>query len=402
MILRKRLGMVVATLVGGAFVALVAAASPAAAVAAALITAAILGVILSPSARQWVLGHSGQVRILGFALLVGGPLVLPLLAIAAGLYESNAGLVTGAGVVLGGLGAAAVILPTSLASAARDHARVRAVSHHRSGETPVSAVRLALGSFAVLARDALPLLRIFGPWAMLNWIVYVAADAAIARGGEATDLFPALLVLAAGVWMVLFTWPVLIVAWSRFVIERRYPPGGLALPDRAYLSVLWRGALLIGLLVTASEMAVSQAPMLAQLVGLGDTATVAGLLQAAAFLGGFLLMSSFALVIPARAAGDREMSSAISAACLGRFHGGHVLGLVLILAPFLVLRELLQALPPGGGFLLRAGLSLLMVAVNLAAVAAVTTFFARLYSDCRTIGLVEELEHDPQLLGKAA
>lgn len=310
--------------------------------------ALITGVSVHRPTRDFLAAHARLFFWLGLSIAIGGPLALIVVGLSFGI-DPDQPMVTG--ILIGAMivGALLLSLPRSLRRTAQlaDNPvpKPKVPTRFNGWSQAWSALRCAPNNIWVFLRLALP-------WALILSIVpQVTLAVGLARYGSGFHFFlPAGTKVSDAVRLLWWQLPTLVVlalavpsfaiAWHRFVIGDRRGAQRFVWPDRAVWSYLWRLAIMMSMLGTFIRMVVSgNAKDFAGVLGTSHVMVVAGLLYLATVILFVFGASSYALVFPAVAVGDKDRANLHAAfgavPILGRTYA---IGFVFALLPYFILR----------------------------------------------------------------
>ena len=295
-------------------------------------------------------------------------------------------------------GIALTILPRSMAALKRTEKAGAARKIDQPSRKEFSGIDEAWSALQTVVRDWAPFARLAGPWIILLWAVpfiglHIAAfnsgtalsllDPPIGKVDTATELLaerlPTIVVSA-------FAFPIALVNWHRYILSGTLPRIGLSAPLGVTARYLWRLWMIVLLFSILIRLAASNAPDVARLLGTPDKLLVAeilfwGVLCVEVFLG-----SSFALVLPAVAMGNRNFLGTDSLRVSKPLGNSFRMGFVFSLLPFVLawwaIAELLDRFAITGPRLSLASYSLWLMptAAMFLALTSCATYLSRIYA----------------------
>ncbi len=309
----------------------------------------------------------------------------------------------------GMLGIAIVMLPR-VTKGYRDHAddtgpfaRAR---HYRDvpSVTGFSGKEAGMAAVKYVLSNALPFLRIAGPWALIIWALPFAIIQLVAySNGKVVGLLdpigtkmPADFV--ATIWWASFaiaSWlfvPIIAVAWHRYVLENRFPLSPIALPDlrwRRYLALYGFGPLM--LLLAASWFTRSISPHIVSAVGGGNAAPIESV-GAWVFASAFVFLTTpYAIVLPSVAIDEWDSDPTAFLISKPRLLRSVGAGALFAVAPFAVAQQAFALATRARIFpisdLASAADSFAQVLLLVAALAAWATYLSRVYEAVKDLSV---------------
>lgn len=334
----------------------------------ALGLAMAIGVVaLVPSLRAWLVRNRSAALVAGLVMMAAG-LVLPVLLL--GRYDAQ--WLVGGAVVLFVAGLALALLPRAATRMQEAYAAAPAVQRLRAAAVPAgfSGPREAMAAYGAVAARPLQWLLVAGPWVVVHGAV-VAALILTRHARPAGEVdWGAVAAVLAGALLTLLALPSIAVGWSRTILLGR-TPWTAALPGRAALGLAWP-LLLIAFVAGGAERAFAgQAHQIDAWLGAGAPVTGAQVVDWAITALVLFYLAMVALVVPARAVGERAMTSSMSRAAVRKLGGSYFLGLLAVGLPWMALDAGLQAI---AGSVQAAGLA--AVALTLGGLVVRAVFLA--------------------------
>jgi hypothetical protein len=230
-------------------------------------------------------------------------------------------------------------LPKMIAQSAQVRREMDALKVAAPAPTNFNGYREGFSAPVSLVHDARAFLKIAAPWAALvaaGFCLILEFGLKSGRGSTAAML-ALFAIFGLGIAAIYVVVPTVLVAWFRWVIERRAPPGFIALPDRAVLSFAWR------IWIALTALGVIGRSVTPTIVGFAHTITpayaetIGATAEFAIDLLLTMLFSSVALVLPAVAVRDKAFNRTIAMIQGRKLWPGLPVGLLLSLAPYPVL-----------------------------------------------------------------
>lgn len=192
----------------------------------------------------------------------------------------------------------------------------------------------------------------------------------------------------------LLFWPVsmvafstILVTWHRYLLENYQPRFVIPLPSwRAvrYLFGLWITICLFGVLAL---VAFSNGPDLARLIGAKDGLLVSELAFLAALLLAIYIGSSYALVLPAIAVGDRQFGAmdalVMTRSSAMRYRIGFMVSLLPVALAYLSTYAVLDAFWNQGDWTTRYALGAIPLTLFILGLAICATYLSRVYEEAK-------------------
>lgn len=354
-----------------------------------------------PPVGSYIYDRPRTIFWVGFSLIAGG------LAAMFGLFFTSAyfgipSSVTGtdsisvaimwvmmAGIVL-------TILPRSIAALKRAEKTEVAPKLSLPAHNEFNGVREAWIAVLTVLRNWAPFARLVGPWIVLLWAapfvgLHIAAYSnglapsvfamPVGKLDAATELFgerlPLLLASA-------FALPMALVGWHRYILSDTIPTFGSGAPFGIAIRYLWRLWMISVLFSVLPRLVASNAPDLAGLFGISDKLFVEEFLFWGVLFGIVYMGSSFALVLPAVAVGNRDFLGTDSIRIAKLLGNSFRVGFVLSFLPFALAWwgavELLDRFGIIGFSLANHSLWLVPTALIFLAFASCATYLSRIYA----------------------
>ncbi len=300
----------------------------------------------APPVARFISAHRRVVFWTGIAMTVGG--VGAIFAFARVLPPPGGRVfkvVSLALAVIPMAGIGIALMPRSVAASERARARLAERKPQPLRPAAFSGVKEAWTATATTVGALFPFLRLVGPWVALLWALpYVGVHFALLRSGMIPTFFatptgaidPGVEIADGGLpflFTALIGVPTALVAWHRYVIAARKPRSPLPLPDLATLRYLFRLWMLFILLSLPLRLAASNASDVARLLGISNRAGVALAIYAIGLAAILWLGSSYALVFPAVAEGNRDFLSMDAVRAAKPLGNAFRLGVFLSLLP---------------------------------------------------------------------
>jgi hypothetical protein len=245
----------------------------------------------------------------------------------------------------------------------------------------------------------LPFFRLAGVWIVIVWLapllgLYLVSNASghsINTLVTSTDKGAVAATFVATYFCFVLTMlvalPTVLVAWHRYILENKLPRFVLPSPNwqaMRYLFRLWIILILFGILV---RIAFTNGPDLAKLLRIKDAALVSGSLFWSALVIEIYLGSSYALVFPAIALGNRQFVSMDSLVMIKRSPRAFRLGFIFSLLPLTLawgIYAMIDRLWDQSDWLLRYGLRAIPLTLLFVSFGSCATYISRVYEKGRT------------------
>lgn len=286
--------------------------------------------------RSFVVGGIGF-AIVGFCAFLIAALSVPNISDSG----MNAAVAAASGCLL--VGTLVAFLPSTVKRVQASRTELAAVRPDAEPGKGFEPIREATRAWRSVATGWPVLLRIVGPWLAIQLMALVllgySADHLDHDQRRAALLLLCLAVLViGGLYVVL---PTIAVRWFRWVLSGERPASFLVLPTRGVFSLAWRLWLFLSVLGTVDSMIQKQVQ---SAVAGSAGATAAEFVSWIVFVGAIALASSVALRFPAIATQDETFTQTAALVQGRRMWPGLPLGLLLSLAPFLIVGWAAQAL----------------------------------------------------------
>lgn len=355
-----------------------------------------------PAVGDFVSDRPRTIFYAGILLIAGGFVGILGIAFAASHFgfttdATGTDAISSAVVGIALAGSSLMILPRSIGALKRTD-QVAPATKQSQPAKGFSGPDEAWTAIGTVASNWTSFARLFGPWIVLLWLAPFAGLHIVAySSGLAPNLIAApvgkmdiaIEILAEGLPLLaasIFAFPIALVGWHRYLRSGVIPTFGLRVPTGDVLRYLWRLWMILLLYSVLARLVASNAPDVAGVLGTSNTLLVAELLFWGAFCLGVYAGSSFALVLPAIADGNRSFTGTdavrISKPLGHSFRAGFVLSFLPFALAYFGAVELLNRLGISGPRLSLASYSLWLVpsALLFLALASCATYLSRVYA----------------------
>lgn len=300
-------------------------------------------------------------------------------------------------------GIALTILPRSMASSRRSQKAAAEPKTNQTAKKEFGGIDEAWSAIRTVVHDWRPFARLVGPWVFVLWAApFVGLHIFAFSNGATLSLFnapigkidPATKLASEGLPLIAasaFAFPIALVNWHRYILAGSIPKIGLSAPLAVTVRYLWRLWTIVLLFSILVRLVASNAPDVAEIIGSPDKQLVAGVLFWSAFCFEVYLGSSFALVLPAAAMGNRDFLGMDSLRMSKPLGSSFRMGFALSLLPFVLacwfVAGLLDRFAVIGPSSTLAGYSLWLMPTALMFLALVScaTYLSRIYAARLTI-----------------
>ena len=277
---------------------------------AAAIIAASSWLMYQPRCLAYVELHPRRVRIVGWVVAgTAVAIVIGYMALAFANLLPVAGMeaVLVGATVVGLVGSMIVSFPRMAAQMKRARQAAEAAKTYPPTARAFSPLAESWRATLTILHDPARFLQISGPWAVVISASYFAMTRLPDQAKGTSGAAPWSLVLLIGAVLLLaLSMPTIGVAWARWIGQGRKPDHGIALPDRAVLSVMWRLWLFNAAEATIDKPVSAKAAALAKSAGLVRPEIFGDVAGWVVEILAIVLAGVFAARLAALALGDRD------------------------------------------------------------------------------------------------
>jgi len=353
-----------------------------------------------PAVGAFILDRPRSVFWVGIATVVASIAAMFGLIFLAAYFSSSGTIVTGSDPISAALiltmmaGIFLTIIPRSLAAFERTKKSAAAPKPELLLQRSFDGTREAWTAILTVVRNLAPFAQLVGPWIVLLWAVpFIGLRiAAIVHGGALSlaalpagtidtateqlgEHFPARLTSA-------FAYPIALVGWHRFIHDGTIRTFGFGASIGILARYLWRLWMIVALIGILIALVLLNAPDVARLLGASNRVLVTTLLFWGVLCGGTYVGSSFALVLPAVAAGNRDFLGTDSLRIAKPLGNSFRIGFMASLLPsglaWYFSADLLDGISPQSS-LASYSLKLVPTALLFLALVSCATYLSRVY-----------------------